>query len=67
MCVCVYTHIHTLSVVRKEGPYDFFLWRYNRNYSEHVHLGCFHVLSIVNRAAVNMQVHVYFLRKILSG
>ena len=29
-------------------------------------LGCFHVLVIVSRAAMNIQVHVSFLRKVLS-
>ena len=28
---------------------------------------CFHVLAIVNSAAVNIWVHVYFSRKVLSG
>ena len=31
------------------------------------HLGCFHVFTIVNSAAMNMQVHVIFLRKVLFG
>ena len=31
------------------------------------HLGCFHVLDIVNSAARNTRVHVSFLRKVLCG
>ena len=29
------------------------------------HIGCFHVLAIVNRAAVNIHVHMSFSRKAL--
>ena len=32
-----------------------------------MHLGCFYVLAIVNSAAVNIQVHVSFSIKVLSG
>ena len=30
------------------------------------HLGCFHVLAIVNCASINIQVHVSFSKKVLS-
>ena len=53
VCVCVYTYIYIPSSLCC--------------FSVDGHLGCFHVLAIVNSAAMNMQVHVSFLRKVLSG
>ena len=32
-----------------------------------VHLACFHVLALVNRAAINLRVHVSISREVLSG
>ena len=31
------------------------------------HLGCFHGLAIINRAAVNIEVHVSFVIMVFSG
>ena len=31
------------------------------------HLGCFHVLAVINSAAVNIGVHVSFWIRVLSG
>ena len=31
------------------------------------HLGCFHVLAVVNSVAINAEVHVSFLILVLSG
>ena len=31
------------------------------------HLGCFHVLAIINTAAINTAIHVYFSILVFSG
>ena len=43
--ICIYKHIH----------YIFFIYSSVRG-----HLGCLHVLAVVNSAAMNTEVNVYF-------
>ena len=49
--LCIYIYTH---IVLIESSVD-------------VHLACFHVLALVNRAAINLRVHVSISREVLSG
>ena len=60
MCVCVYTHTHTYIYIYTH--HIFFIQSFVDG-----HLGSFHVLAIVNSAAVSIGVHVYFWITVLSG
>ena len=62
--------------VAASGPVSFFLWLSNIplhvhhvvfiHSPVHGHLGCFHVLAIVNRAAVNTGPHLSFRITVFS-
>ena len=56
VCVCIHTHTHT-------HIYHIFFF----HPSVDGHLGCFHVLAIVNSATVNIRVHISFQMMIFSG
>ena len=45
MCVCARVHVYYIFLIQL---------------SVNVHLGCFHILAIINSAAVNIWVYVSF-------
>ena len=72
MRVCSYIHVAANGIIL----FSFMAEQYSIVYVYDIflihssvdgHLGCFHVLAVVNRAAVNMQVHVSILRKVFPG
>ena len=69
MCIYIYTHTHTHT--HTHTPHLLYLfvcrWIFFIYSSVDGHLGCFHVLVIVNSAAVNIGVHVSFQNIVLSG